>query len=95
MVLRTRKGREAEALVLAAIADLWEEWGYPPTVRDIGSRIGMAPSAVHGYIRSLSEAGLVHDEPNIARSLRVSDAGFAHLASERELRRLKRTVTAQ
>ena len=83
MVLRTRKGREAEALVLAAIHDLWTEQGYAPTVREIGVRIGMAHSAVHGYVRALGEAGLVHDEPNIARALRLSDAGRARLAAGR------------
>jgi repressor LexA len=78
MVLRTRK--EAEAQILAAIHDLWEERGYPPTYREIGARVGMAHSAVHGYIRSMSEAGLVDEAPNIARSLRISAAGNSLLA---------------
>jgi SOS-response transcriptional repressor LexA len=95
VVLRTRKGREAEALVLIAIHDLWDERGYAPTVREIGARIGMAHSAVHGYTRSLAEAGLVHEEPNIARSLRLSAAGHDRVAASRHSHGIERTVSAQ
>jgi Mn-dependent DtxR family transcriptional regulator len=74
-VKRTHKGKEAEARILVAILSYWDERGYPPTYREIGSRIGVAHSAVHGYIRDLSEAGLVHGTPSTARSLRLSPAG--------------------
>jgi DNA-binding MarR family transcriptional regulator len=77
----TRKGKEAEARVLAAIAAMWEERGYPPTYRELGDRIGIAHSAVHGYVRTLSEAGLVHEEAHLARSLRLSDIGRTLLES--------------
>jgi repressor LexA len=95
MVLRTRKGKEAEALVLAAIHDLWEERGYAPTFREIGDRVGLAHSAVHGYVRVLGEAGLVHDEPHIARSLRLSPAGRSRLRAARRARVLEGAVSAQ
>ena len=95
MVLRTRKGREAEALVLVAIDDLWKERGFAPTVREIGARIGMAHSAVHNYVRSLAEAGLVHDEPHIARSIRLSAAGMQRVDAERSGSGVEAAVAAQ
>ena len=93
--MRTRKGREAEALVLIAIYDLWEERGFAPTVREIGVRIGMTHSAVHGYARTLAEAGLVHDEPHIARSLRLSAAGRDRVAASRRSYGLEGAINAQ
>lgn len=95
MVLRTRKGKEAEAQILAAIGDLWEERGLAPTVREIGDRVGLAHSGVHRYIRALGEAGLVHDEPHIARSIRPTALGWTRLSDElRSERKGNSTVRA-
>lgn len=77
----TKRGKEAQDRVLAAILSLSAERGYPPTYREIGERVGLAHSAVHNHMRTLSEAGLVHEDPRTARSLRISRAGLDRLAT--------------
>ena len=80
MVLR-RSREEALGLTLLAIRDLTASKGYAPTYREIGLHINRAPSLAYGYVRALEQAGLVHDEPNIARTLRVTPAGSDRLAA--------------
>ena len=41
--------------------------GYPPTVREIGERVGLAsPSTVHAHLANLERAGYVRRDPTAA-----------------------------
>src|SRR5437867_11400563 len=43
--------------------------GYPPTVREIGERVGLAsPSTVHGHLANLERAGLLRRDPTNPRA---------------------------
>jgi SOS-response transcriptional repressor LexA len=71
------KGKEAQGLVLQAIHELTLKRGYAPSYREIAAEMGTVQSNVHYHIRNLVAAGLVHDTPNTARALRLSDTGHA------------------
>src|SRR5262249_61909529 len=44
--------------------------GYPPTVREIGERVGLAsPSTVHAHLANLERAGLLRRDPTKPRAL--------------------------
>jgi len=46
--------------------------GYPPTVREIGSHVGLAsPSTVHVHLAKLEEAGYVRRDPAKPRALEL------------------------
>ena len=48
------------------------EHGYPPSVREIGSAVGLAsPSTVHMRLKALEEAGYIKRDPNKPRALEI------------------------
>ena len=57
--------------------------GYPPTVREIGERVGLAsPSTVHAHLANLERAGYLRRDPTKPRALELTglrrpDAGVA------------------
>ncbi len=47
--------------------------GYPPTVREIGEKVGLAsPSTVHAHLANLERAGLIKRDPTKPRALELS-----------------------
>ena len=55
--------------------------GYPPTVREIGERVGLAsPSTVHAHLANLERAGLIKRDPTKPRALELT--GRALLAGK-------------
>jgi repressor LexA len=50
--------------------------GYPPTVREIGSAVGLAsPSTVHAHLANLERAGLLRRDPTKPRALELFGRG--------------------
>jgi repressor LexA len=48
--------------------------GYPPTVRDIGSAVGLASSStVHQHLANLERAGLLRRDPSKPRAIELLD----------------------
>ena len=46
--------------------------GYPPTVREIGDKVGLAsPSTVHAHLANLERAGLLRRDPTKPRALEL------------------------
>ena len=46
--------------------------GYPPTVREIGSAVGLAsPSTVHAHLANLERAGLLRRDPTKPRAIEL------------------------
>jgi repressor LexA len=68
--------------------------GYPPTVREIGERVGLAsPSTVHAHLANLERAGLLRRDPTKPRALELlgrerSDAVPAQAPEQRDVARL-------
>lgn len=60
------------ATITECIRDLGLERGYPPTIREIGDRLGIAYSTVMYWIRHLENEGVVLRDPGIARSVRLA-----------------------
>src|SRR5438876_10729623 len=47
--------------------------GYPPTVREIGEKVGLAsPSTVHAHLANLERAGLIKRDPTKPRAVELS-----------------------
>ncbi len=64
-------GRQAE--ILEFIAAHCESTGYPPTVREIGTAVGLAsPSTVHAHLSKLTESGYLRRDPSKPRAMNVS-----------------------
>jgi repressor LexA len=71
-----------------------DQHGYPPTVREIGERVGLAsPSTVHAHLANLERAGLLRRDPTKPRALELigrerRDAEPAEAAPELDVARL-------
>ena len=54
------------------LVDYVDGHGYPPTVREIGERVGLAsPSTVHAHLANLERAGLLRRDPTKPRALEL------------------------
>src|SRR4051812_31599514 len=64
--------------------------GYPPTVREIGERVGLAsPSTVHAHLANLERAGLLRRDPTKPRALELLGRERAESrTAERDVARL-------
>jgi repressor LexA len=61
--------------------------GYPPTVREIGEKVGLAsPSTVHAHLANLERAGLIKRDPTKPRALELS--GRVHREPARDVHAL-------
>jgi repressor LexA len=59
-----------------------EEFGYPPTVRDIGKAVGLASSStVHAHLANLEKLGLVRRDPTKPRALELLDRAASGVRS--------------
>jgi repressor LexA len=67
-------GRQAE--ILAFIEDHVAHHGYPPTVREIGTGVGLAsPSTVHRHLEKLEAGGHLTRDPSKPRAMLVGIKG--------------------
>ncbi|MGL6279298.1 MAG: transcriptional repressor LexA [Gaiella sp.] len=57
--------------------------GYPPTVREIGERVGLAsPSTVHAHLATLERIGLIRRDPTKPRAIELTGHRRVETASE-------------
>src|SRR3954454_18080684 len=50
------------------------EYGYPPTVRDIGKAVGLGSSStVHAHLANLEKIGLLRRDPTKPRAIELLD----------------------
>jgi len=73
-----RAPTERQARILEVIRDFTEQRGYPPSVREIGERVGLSSSStVQSHLKSLEKRGLIHRDPTKPRALIARDRGPA------------------
>lgn len=61
---------ERQARILEVIQDFTQERGYPPSVREIGERVGLSSSStVQSHLKSLEKRGLIFRDPTKPRAL--------------------------
>jgi repressor LexA len=62
---------ERQRRILDAILALSAEHGYPPSVREIGARVGLSSSStIHAHLKALEKRGLIARDPTKPRALR-------------------------
>ena len=70
------------------------EHGYPPSVREIGSAVGLAsPSTVHMHLKTLEEFGLIKRDSKKPRTIEVMAKDQAS-TSEEKLAEVKQDVAS-
>jgi repressor LexA len=58
------------------------DFGYPPTVRDIGKAVGLASSStVHAHLANLERIGLLRRDPTKPRAIELLDRAAAGVRS--------------
>lgn len=73
----TRAGNSKQLEVLSYIHSTVEAKGYPPTVREICSAVGLSStSTVHGHINRLIKKGYLQKDPTKPRALEITPAGL-------------------
>lgn len=59
--------------VLQAIRERTSSQGYPPTVRELGSLLGLSsPSTVHSHLNALQRKGYITRDPTKPRAIAVT-----------------------
>lgn len=65
-----RKTTPRQQAILDVIKDFTREHGYPPSVREIGERVGLSSSStVQCHLRTLEKKGLIRRDPTKPRAL--------------------------
>src|SRR5579871_2387749 len=68
---------ERQQRILDVIRAFTAERGYPPSVREIGERVGLSSSStIHAHLKTLEKHGLISRDPTKPRALR-SEVGAA------------------
>src|SRR5881394_1873623 len=63
-------GRQQE--IWDFLVEYVDRHGYPPTVREIGEKVGLAsPSTVHAHLANLERAGYLRRDPTKPRALEL------------------------
>ena len=62
---------ERQRRILEVIRAFTVEHGYPPSVREIGERVGLSSSStIHAHLKALEARGLISRDPTKPRALR-------------------------
>lgn len=68
-----KKNEDMKNNILNYIAEHTEEFGYPPSVREICVKVGLSsPSTVHGYLARMEKEGLIERDSTKTRAIRIS-----------------------
>ena len=77
-------GRQQE--IWDFLVDYVDRHGYPPTVREIGERVGLAsPSTVHAHLANLERAGYLKRDPTKPRALELTGLRRHDVRAERAM----------
>jgi repressor LexA len=68
----TKRQRE----ILSYVMENLQERGYPPSVREIGSALGLTSSStVHSHLAALEKKGFIHRDPSKPRAIEILKDG--------------------
>lgn len=85
----TKRQQQAFEFICAFTA----EHGYPPSVREIGSAIGLSsPSTVHSHLHKLEEAGYIKRDPNKPRAIEICEDAKTRAKQSPKLVEVKQDV---
>jgi|SRR5579883_272241 len=66
-----RPATERQRRILDVIRAFTAEHGYPPSVREIGERVGLSSSStIHAHLKALESRGLISRDPTKPRAMR-------------------------
>ena len=66
--------------ILETIYESISNHGYPPTVREIASKVGLAStSTVHGHLSRLENNGFIIKDASLTRAIEVTELGLSVL----------------
>ena len=69
---RRNKISKRQQSIYDFICEYTKSHGYPPSVREIGTAVGLAsPSTVHMHLKSLEEKGYIHRDQNKPRTIEL------------------------
>ncbi|MGH7736722.1 MAG: transcriptional repressor LexA [Candidatus Tyrphobacter sp.] len=69
---------ERQQRILETIRRFTAEQGYPPSVREIGERVGLSSSStIHAHLKALERQGLIERDPTKPRALRSAPGSHA------------------
>jgi repressor LexA len=69
-MMAERATTEKQQRILAVIREFTHERGYPPSVREIGERVGLSSSStVQSHLKTLERRGLLRRDPTKPRAL--------------------------
>lgn len=72
----TKSSDSKQLAILRFIYNQTQSHGYPPTVREIGEKVGLSStSTVHGHIARLAKKGFLIKDPTKPRALEVTELG--------------------
>jgi repressor LexA len=72
---------ERQESILDFIREFIEENQFPPTIREIGKRVGISSTSVVKYnLDALQRKGLLERDRDISRGIRLADEVMGHLA---------------
>ncbi|MDP4118175.1 MAG: transcriptional repressor LexA [Bacillota bacterium] len=78
----SKKNEDMKIKILKYIERHTEELGYPPSVREICTEVGLSsPSTVHGYLARMEREGFIERDSTKTRAIRVKkdeDAPLTH-----------------
>ena len=73
-----------QASIYEFICTYTEAHGYPPSVREIGSAVGLAsPSTVHMHLKALEDLGLISRDPKKPRTIEVTKQSHENEGTEK------------
>lgn len=65
---------DRQAKILDFLADTLRRRGYPPSVREIGSAVGLSSSStVHAHLDKLEQRGYIRRDPTRSRAIEIVD----------------------
>lgn len=65
---------DRQAKILDFLADTLRRRGYPPSVREIGSAVGLSSSStVHAHLDKLEQKGYIRRDPTRSRAIEIVD----------------------
>ena len=68
----TRPLTARQQAVLSAIRSHLTQYGWPPTIRELGVVLGIrSPNGVRAHLRALERKGYVQRDPRVARGIRL------------------------